>query len=163
MATAAKRAPRDRDDLSYHRRNWAVQRAGGALMALAVVAGLFGALGSGPLSRRERTAGAFRIRYDRVIRLEAPATWELTLPSDRSGILGLELEQELLRGIEIRTWSLPPARVAATPEGQRVEFATASPDPAVIRMQFIPTRLGVLRTSVRGGTHAIDVVMLVLP
>ena len=164
MTTVAPHDPtRDREDLSYHRRNWAVQRAGWLLMALVLLLGLLGVLGDGPLARTERTAGAFSIRYDRVVRLSAPTTWELRLPAGGEGRVGLTLEGSLLAVIEIDGWSPPPDRVTATSQGQRLAFLTHDTGTATIRFRFTPKRLGRIRTAVIGGANIIALSMLVLP
>ena len=164
MTVVAPEGPtRDREDMSYHRRNWAVQRAGWVLMALLVLLGLLGVLGGGPLARTEREAGGFSIRYDRVVRLSAPTTWELRLPAGGEARVGLTLEESLLARIEIDGWYPAPDRVTATSQGQRLEFLTHDTGTATIRFQFTPTRLGRIRTEVRGGTNTISLSMLVLP
>ena len=164
MTEVAPEGPtRDREDMSYHRRNWAVQRTGWLLMALLLLLGLLGGLGGGPLARTTRGAGGFSMRYDRVVRLSAPTTWVLRIPAATAGRVELTLEDSLLARIEIDGWSPPPDRVTATSQGQRLEFLTPDNGSATIRFQFTPKRLGRIRTDVGGGANTIALSMLVLP
>ena len=150
------------DDMTYQRRNWRVQRIGWAGMALVLLLGLAGLLGDGPIAHAMARAGGLEVRYDRIVRLEAPAAWDLVIPPDADGRVRLTLDQALLARIRVEALSPAPERTTLIPGGQLLEFP-AGAGPALVRMQFVPERMGRLRTAVTGASQAVRLSLIVLP
>ena len=57
MDEAVSRKYPVREDMRFQRRSWALERVGWAVLALIAIAGLTGALGNGPASRAQASAG----------------------------------------------------------------------------------------------------------
>src|SRR3546814_2150408 len=70
-------------------------------MALAVLLGLAGLFGQGPLARREAAAQGLTLRYQRVVRLEATQSLDFVLEARQAGEIGLELDSRFVSRAEI--------------------------------------------------------------
>lgn len=148
----------------FMRRNWQVQRAGWLLMSLAVLLGLAGLFGRGPLTRRDASAPGLSLQYQRVLRLEATESLEFTLEAGRAGEAGLELDAGFVSRTEIERIIPEPREISVSPEGHRLSFPAAGTGPVAVRLLFVPKKLGRLRA--RFGTPggaALPVAFFVLP
>lgn len=148
----------------FMRRNWLVQRAGWALMTLAMLLALAGLFGQGPLVRREAAAPGLTLRYQRVVRLEATQSLEFALDAGPAGEVALELDSGFVSGTEIERIIPEPREIRVSPEGQRLNFPTAGSGAVAVRLLFVPRKLGRLRArfGTPGGTE-VPVSFLVLP
>jgi hypothetical protein len=74
------------ENQAFQRHSWRVQRIGWVALALVIALALGGGLGPGPLGDRKLTRGDLTLRYDRFVRVEAPASVHLALraQTDRS-------------------------------------------------------------------------------
>jgi hypothetical protein len=116
-------------DLGFQRREWRVQRIAWVAMAMVLVAGLAGLLGSGPLAHAAAEAEGLTVEYDRIVRDRAPFDLRFVLPPGTapSGQVDLWIDRALLDKAEI-------ARVVPQPESERagadrVVFTVAVTDP----------------------------------
>lgn len=118
-------------DLAFERREWAVQRAGWALMALVLLAALLGLFGAGPLSRAVATDenGQFQLDYERFTRAKAPSTIQVRIaPGVASrGTVTVWFDGEYLQGGHIEGVTPEPEMVETT--GDRIIYTFLSPDP----------------------------------
>jgi hypothetical protein len=148
----------------FMRRNWQVQRAGWALMALVVLLGLAGMFGRGPLTRRDASAPGLTLQYQRVLRLEATESLEFTLEARRAGAAGLELDSGFVSRTEIQRIIPDPREISVSPEGHRLSFTVSGSGPVAVRLLFLPKKLGRLRArfGVPDGA-ALPVSFVVLP
>lgn len=124
----------DEDD-AFQRREWAVQRAGWAVLSLFVLAALAGAFGHGPLSSAEATAGTVQVRYERFVRWETPTTLEVTAGAPGSFVLGAAY----LARVRVEEIHPEPKAQQPVPGGVRYTFDGA---PAVVRFTVEPQRMG---------------------
>jgi hypothetical protein len=148
----------------FMRRNWQVQRAGWALMALAVLLGLAGLFGRGPLSSREAAAPGVTLRYQRVLRLEATESLEFVLDARQAGEAVLEIDSGFVSRTEIERIIPDPREISISPAGQRLSFSARGSGGLPVRLTFLPKRLG--RLPARFGTPGrapLSVSFLVLP
>ena len=105
------------EDLDFQRRSWKVQRIGWMVMLLAVVAGLAGLFGRGPLSSAELGAegSAIRVEYERFVRRDAPSLLTVHFGRDAIGAdstVKVWIDREWLAGMEV---------TAITPEPEETE------------------------------------------
>lgn len=148
----------------FMRRNWQVQRAGWALMALAVLLAVAGLFGQGPLSSRSASAPGLTLHYQRVVRLEAAQSLEFALDAPEAGDVALELDREFLTRTEIQRILPDPRTVSTSLAGQQLHFAAAGAGPIAVRVLYVPKRLGRLpaRFGIPGAAP-LSVSLLVLP
>jgi hypothetical protein len=99
-------------DLDHARVLWRVQRIGWAAMALVILAGLLGLLGSqGPLTRAQASTTGLSIDYDRFARHGATSSLVAEVePAPQSDTATLWLAREYLDGVEIESVIPDPER-----------------------------------------------------
>ncbi|HXE56623.1 MAG TPA: hypothetical protein VNK43_01365 [Gemmatimonadales bacterium] len=157
------------EDPRFTRREWRLQRVGWIAMLAVALAGLVGLAGRGPLSSATagEPAGALAVRYERIVRHEAPTQLRIRLGPGvaRKGRVRVVLDRGYLEGVEIE-WVLPePAAVAAAADRFIYDFAIAEPDRAgEVVFGLRPDRLWRRRARVgleRGP--AVEFTQLVLP
>jgi len=129
----------------FMRRNWQVQRVGWVLMALAVLLGVAGLFGKGPLTRRDVSAPGLALQYQRVLRLEATESLEFMLDAGPRGEAGLELDSGFVSRTEIDRIIPEPREISVSPAGQRLSFPAAGSGSVAVRVLFVPKKLGRLR------------------
>jgi hypothetical protein len=145
------RIPRDGDleiaqDLAFERREWIVERAAWAAMAVLVAAALVGLLGPGPLARRtaETGDGTLRVAYDRFARAEAPTDLEVHVrPAGGGEELRVWVGRAYLDAVTVERVLPEPVRTETAPD--RVTFAFRLRDPrapAIVRFHVQPERFG---------------------
>jgi hypothetical protein len=148
----------------FMRRNWQVQRAGWGLMTLAVLLGLAGLFGQGPLSSRVAGVPGVTLQYHRVVRLQATESLEFLLEARQPGEVALEIDSGFLSRAKIERIIPEPREISISPEGQRWSFSAAEPGPVAVRLLFVPRKPGPLpaRFATPGGS-ALPVSFFVLP
>ena len=148
----------------FMRRNWRVQRAGWVLMTLAVLLGLAGLFGRGPLSSRVAGAPGVTLQYQRVVRLEATESLEFLLDARQTGEAVLELDSGFVSRTEIDRIIPEPREISISSEGQRLRFPSAGTGSVSVRLLYVPKKLGRLqaRFGIPGGA-ALPVSFFVLP
>lgn len=171
---AGDRAPPDLQvdqDMAFQRREWAVQRVGWAVGLLILAGALAGLFGHGPLSRAEAGSedGPLHVRYERIVRNQAPADLRVSFPLDPGGETTLWLSGALVQRVELRSVVPEPARSWSTPA--RTGFVFAAPAgsapgdrvEAVIRVDI--RTIGRLRgeLGVEGRDPPVHLSMLSLP
>lgn len=99
------------EDPAFERRSWRVERAGWALMALVVLAGLAGLFGGGPLSLAEESAGPLSVRYERFARMASPVKLEVRYGAEavRDGELRIWIARRYLERAKLER-AVPEAR-----------------------------------------------------
>lgn len=118
------------EDISYQRREWVVQRVGWVVMALIVVAALFGLLGeSGPFAEAELRAadGSLQVHHVRIAHHHAPAALTITVAPDlvEGGELRLWIDAAYARTLDIQSIIPEPESVEVGPERIVYTFAVA--------------------------------------
>ncbi len=119
-------------DAGAVRRTWRFERIGWGVIAVAIIGGLAGAFGDGPLSSASVVSADRRVgvQFERVVRYNAPSTLEVRLAPDRVGdtIVTVSLDTAYVRAVEVVRVAPEPVRVRASPD--RVEYHLLRPDPA---------------------------------
>ena len=118
------------EDEGFQRREWLVQRIGWAILALIAAAALLGAFGQGVLADAEASSkeGTLHARYERLVRMHAPARIEFTLAPGLAGADGrarLWLDRRYAEELEITGIQPEPAEVSVTPALLIYQFAVA--------------------------------------
>lgn len=147
-------------DPSFDAREFMVQRAGRAAMAVVVGAALLGYFGAGPLSLTEirDSAGAFTVTYERFGR--RGATTNLTLEIEggiaQNGKLEVWVSSDYLGKMKIDGITPNPDQVAAADGGAVYTFLVdEEDDPVTINFNLTIDSMG--RESGRIGLHNGDV------
>jgi hypothetical protein len=146
-----------KQDLEFQRREWVAQRVGWALMALVVLAGLLGLLGSGgPLSNASAhdEDGAVRVEYERFLHRHSPTTLRAHVAAGvaEKGEVRLWLDLEYLARGELQRVTPEPARVEAGPDRHTFVFRMADADrPTTVTFHFEADRPGPLAGRVGAG------------
>jgi hypothetical protein len=135
------------DDIAFRRREWRMERAGWAALALFVGAAAAGAFGGGPLSRASAVdaSGHLVIRYERFVRASAPTELRLQISpaAAHDGEVHLWAEPAYFQNIEISSVVPEPARVEQ--RGPHLVYAfpvTHSVAPFEISLRVKPTTAG---------------------
>lgn len=136
------------EDASFHRRAWAVQRAGWALMALVLVGAILGLLGSGPLSTATADVpGLMRIEYQRFAQYQTPGRLTIHLePGASAGAsVSLGIDRQYLDRSEIASVVPPPRRVRHAEDRLIYEFDVAAPGQRLtLVLSLEPQHVGVV-------------------
>ena len=99
-------------DAGAVRRTWRFERIGWGVIAVAIIGGLAGAFGDGPLSSASVVSADRRVgvQFERVVRYNAPSTLEVRLAPDRVGdtIVTVSLDTAYVRAVEVHHFSDQP-------------------------------------------------------
>jgi hypothetical protein len=135
------------EEIAHQRTIWSVERIAWACIGTALVLGLAGLFGGGPLSRATARAPGMplRVEFERFGRRESPA--RLTLHADaaavRDGVLRVRLGASFLDAARIEQVTPEPRSVRSGPRGLLYEFAV-EPDtaPAPIEIDYQAEAIG---------------------
>jgi hypothetical protein len=137
------------EDLDFQRRDWIVQRAGWALMALAIFAAVAGLFGSGPLSRAQLAPadGLLWIEYERFARSRAPSALRVHFARDavRNGQVRFWIDRAYLEEMKPERILPEPQKVEVSGERLVYEFSVGSGGgPGTISFALKPEGVGVI-------------------
>ena len=147
------------------RTSWRIQRTAWVVLWIVLLLALLGGLGSGPLSRTTARSAdrLLEVRYHRVWRVNNTEVLELRLPPD-SANPWLVLDDRLLAAASLERITPAPAQTLVVPAGQRLVFAARGSDPAPVRLELVPRRMGRLRARLSAGrATSLDLTLWVLP
>jgi hypothetical protein len=145
-------------DPRFQRRSWYAERAGWAVMALAVIGALAGLFGSGPLSgaRTASVRGELAVEYQRFARSKAPVTLRLEFSEQvaRRGQVRLWIARGYLEAMKVEHILPEPAQVEVAGERLVYVFALgAAGGGGSVSFRLKPDGFGMVRGSagVEGG------------
>ena len=121
------------------------------MMALFILAGLLGLLGSGWLGHTTIATAdrSLQLEYDRFLRLHTPATVQIRAVPPTARELQLRIGREYLEGLQITQMVPEPDRVVIEPENYSYYFLISSSDrPVEIALAIEPNRAGWLDGSI---------------
>jgi hypothetical protein len=127
---------------------WQAQRVAWGLMAVLVLAGLLGLLGSGPLGRRSVTTpdGTVRVEYERYLRRGTPTMLLIRMRPTNPGapVLALRLAQPYLDRMRVERVFPPPRRVQAGRDHVTLDFEVDArqPGPLTVAIHMLPEGIG---------------------
>ncbi len=146
-------------DHDFQRLSWRIQRVGWIVMAFALLAGILGLFGSGPLARATvgETGAPLRLEYDRFGRIDAPSTLTALLrPSTtRPGEAILHLDRGFTDHFQIEHVQPMPDRTEAGPDHSVYVFGVTGPgEPVRVTFRLRPEQIGPLTGRARedGGS-----------
>lgn len=116
-------------DLEFQARQWKVQRAGWAAMALVVLAAAVGVFGNGPVAdaTARSSDGAYEVRYPRLARHRAPSTIRVTIRQGAvQGEARIAVERSYADGMQIEEVYPEPESVEAGADEFVYTFAAAA-------------------------------------
>jgi hypothetical protein len=149
MAHKERKAARQRAEFHaeeiFHRREWAIHRAGWVLLALFLGAGVAGVFGNGPLARQRLVIGDNELEFDRFARRGAPTQWRIKpgRSAQGDGVVVIRISANFVERYSIEAIIPEPRSAALSGTDVRFEFDASDPDPdAVIDFHVEPTRIG---------------------
>ncbi|RPF26251.1 hypothetical protein [Georgenia muralis] len=152
---------------SFQRREWTAQRIGWVALALFVLAGLVGLLGTGPLSWTvtESDGGLVTVEYDRIAHHEADESLTLIFAADavQDGVITAELTGPWLSGVDVQSISPEPSEQLAVPGGVILELPVERPGEIEMTLTFRAAKYGRLDGEITVGADTVAVSQLVLP
>jgi hypothetical protein len=111
---AKARRPAVDEDLAFQQKDWRVQRAGWAVLALIIAAGLAGLFGPGPLSNATASGGdVLHVQYERFVRHGGQTNLTVRVASADPGPLQVTIGREYLAAFHVRQILPAPVRVQA--------------------------------------------------
>jgi hypothetical protein len=148
MALEQLKHPKDcpiEEDLRFQELTWIAERLGWVVMAVIVIAALFGLFG-GPNARSQARDGSGRVQveYQRFQRLLAPTELKITLEASNEAIVDVAIGEQLAGVFEIRTISPQPLESFAHDGGVLLRFAVTGENkaPVQIVMMGVPGKPG---------------------
>jgi hypothetical protein len=122
-----------------------IQRIGWIAMAAAILAGVLGLLGPGPLN--DRVAGhkgsALWVDYKRFGRFQAPLSMEVHAGPSAAGLLHLWLNRDYVQGLQLKQVFPEPARSEVGANRFRLTFPISEPTAdAIVTFTFEPEQIG---------------------
>jgi hypothetical protein len=158
------------EDMAFQRHEWAAERIGWIVMAVAVAAALTGLFASGPISEASvRTPdNAINVEYQRfahktarthfTIRISPPAAREAT-----SEML-IRLGQPFVRTYDVEALSPRPQRSTAGSYGLEWVFVPSPAGDLVVQVGIRPKRFGIAPTEIQvEGRGAVSFTQLIYP
>lgn len=134
-------------------------------MGLIILAGILGALGSGPLAHRRVQQGSIVLDYDRLVRSNAPTTLELTIePTSPDRRVRVWLRQDYLGSVQLQHVVPQPVQ-SYSDSGRLVLEFVAGPGggPSTIMLELEPDRIGNYQAALGSGSDSISFQQFVLP
>lgn len=157
------------DDLAFQRRVWTAERIGWVVIALVLLAGGLGLLGSaGPLNRvTADDGGMLRVEYARFARHSAPTELQMTLgPSATTQeLVRIAVSREYLEAVEVARLLPEPSDVELTAEEFVYVFPVAEQGkPLTITFALEPEEYWRHRGTVRlPGGEAVRITQFIYP
>ncbi|MBA3685495.1 MAG: hypothetical protein H0W72_09685 [Planctomycetes bacterium] len=123
------------DDQRVHRREWFIERVGWAALIAFTAAAALGVTGSsGPLNRRQASAGGLVVDHHRFIRHQSPYELRIRVPSDAPRPTVIAIDRTYLDGATIA--QVVPAATSAGATDDRCTFTFApGTDQAVFQLE----------------------------
>lgn len=130
------------EELEHQRRAGRVRIVGRLLMAILVLAALFGTFGGGALSKARVEAAGAQLDYERISRFNSPSKLKLRIPPSSSE-LNLSLSSEFLERIDIERIDPEPKEIELSPGKQIWRFPVSETNgPVEITVQYRPDAFG---------------------
>lgn len=149
----------------FQQLEWRAERTGWVLIALFVVAGLLGGLGTGVLSWRTASTGAVTVAYDRVTHHEADDSLTVTFTEAavEDGTVTAELTGSWPSAVDIDAISPEPAAQLLTPGGLVLEFDVERPGELTVVVSFRAHRHGAQDGRLTVGADTVAFSQFVMP
>lgn len=151
----------------FQRREWRAVRLGWLLLALFVLAGLLGFLGTGPFSRTiaNSETGAVQVEYQRVAHHQAEEDLIFTFSPEaiEDGKITLELTGSWVGGVDVSSISPTPSTEYAIPGGVALEFAVLQPGDVQAFFSFRAQEYGGIDARATVGEDSVGFSQFVLP
>ena len=121
------------DDRAWQERFWTVQRVGWLVMALFILAALFGATGKGgPLASASAATPDGTLEYPRITRWQSAEDVIVRLPDSAAGDIELLVSPEFAEVYSVDSIVPQPSQSEATSEGHLFTFAATGKGPKEI-------------------------------
>jgi hypothetical protein len=138
------------EDLPFQQAEWRIERIGWVVMALVILAGLLGLLGSGPLSSAQAggSDAGIEVQYDRFMRVEAARQLEIRLlpGSPAGGEARVMLDGDYVQRLHIERIQPEPNDTEVRSGGITYTFRVGDlNEPGVVVLSVKPMQMGLLR------------------
>lgn len=137
------------EDFEFEQRQWRIQRAGWAIMALILLGALLGLFGDGPLSHAQASSGALRVEYERFLHADAPATLRISVHAPPPGPVRLGIDRRYLDAVPMKQIRPRPVQVIAAGDELLYEFAAPAGGDLHVSIDASPEAPGLPQATVR--------------
>jgi len=148
-------------DQAFEQRWWRLMKVMWVLMLLAVIGGIVGACGRGPIARTHAAKSGVEVQFERIVRYQTPTKVTMTLPASQEP-RRLFVGQTLLDRIQIQSVVPRPEAAEAHRDGAVLVFP-AGTEPARVVLVAQPSSVGFASQQVGIETAPISFRQLVLP
>src|SRR5512133_1227959 len=140
-------------DMDFQRANWRISRVAWVIMALILLAGLAGLLGSGPASDAQSGGpdAGIQVHYDRILRVLTSGSIEVDLEpgATSSRDVRLKLGGDLVRELQLERIEPEPSNAEIDPDGITYTFNANQPgQPGRIVFYGTAQRVGSMNGSI---------------
>jgi hypothetical protein len=155
-------------DPAAQRCEWAFERAGWAVLAVLLLAGLLGAFGQGPVAHAVLASpdGRVTVRYDRILRVGAPSALAVTVVPGAAGdsTITLSLDRAFLDAVGVERMMPEPVLTRAAAGLIEFQFRSdGSTHPLEVVFTILPDEIGVQHASLRTAHGSLRLTQRVLP
>jgi hypothetical protein len=152
-------------DGRFQQHEWRIERVGWVLVAIFVLAGLLGFLGTGPVSRQSAADGVVRVEFDRVTHYEADdaVTWTFGPEAVEDATVTARLTGDWPAGVDIQGISPEPTEQRIVPGGVVLEFAVEQAGELEVSINFRAQQLGDQAGELSVGADSVPFAQFVLP
>ena len=154
-------------DLNFHRRGWRVQRVCWILLALILLAGLAGLMGTGPLSDDIRSAadGRFELEYERFVRMQAPSRLRVHYAPEavQSGVVQVWLDRRYVEQTQVDAIVPQPLRVEIGADRLTYVFAATDGQAGAVTFRLQLETFGRVAGRAGVGEQVVDFRQLAYP
>jgi hypothetical protein len=157
------------EDMKLQSRVWRVERTGWIVMALLVLAGLFGVFAHGPLSNTMAVSGDgnLRVDYERFSHKTARTQFVISLPGDSQEThqdTRILLSRAFQRFYDIEVLYPRPTNSSAGAAGLELAFARSAAGDLAVQIAARPKRFGIASLSVEAdGQSRVSFTQFIYP
>jgi len=131
------------EDMDFQVRNWRAERIGWILMAIVVVAGLFGLFARGPVSDGRIARGtALAVEYERFAHTTARTYFTIRIARPSTPEVHLRLSRAFVETYDIEVLQPPPLRATAGPSGLELMVTRPGAGDLAVDIAARPRRFG---------------------
>jgi hypothetical protein len=159
----AKRDYSSASEQRYHRREWAIQRAGWLLMTIAIAAAAAGIFGDGPLSRTTSHAQLHSAQYERFARYGTRTKLVVNVAQEAfvNHVASVRISRSFMDAYRIEAITPEPRHTLGA--GDDIEFVFEAASTASITFRLEPDAVGRHTGDVRIGSQSMRISQFVYP